>query len=70
MSELRKRFIETLGLKDENVIFPENSQFYVAIGAALMSDKHPVREHPLTFRENKAAGHGGRIRNKAPAGAF
>ena len=42
MSELRKRFIETLGLKDENVIFPENSQFYVAIGAALMSDKHPV----------------------------
>lgn len=42
MSELRKRFIETLDLKDENVIFPENSQFYVAIGAALMSDRHPV----------------------------
>lgn len=41
MSELRKRFIETLGLKDENVIFPENSQFYVAIGAALMAGKHP-----------------------------
>mgnify|MGYP006280443353 CR=1 FL=1 len=37
MSELRKRFIETLKLKDENVIFPEDSQYYVAMGAALAS---------------------------------
>ncbi|MBR5228623.1 MAG: 2-hydroxyacyl-CoA dehydratase [Firmicutes bacterium] len=42
MSELRKRFIETLGLKDENVIFPSDSQYYVAIGAALMSGKYPT----------------------------
>ncbi len=41
LSELRKRFIITLGLSDENVIFPEDSQYYVAIGAALMADKHP-----------------------------
>jgi len=37
MSELRKRFIETLKLKDENIIFPEDSQYYVALGAALSS---------------------------------
>jgi predicted CoA-substrate-specific enzyme activase len=37
MSELRNRFIETLKLDDENVIFPEDSQYYVALGAALSS---------------------------------
>ena len=42
MSELRKRFIETLNLENKNVIFPEDSQFFVAIGAALSSrDKVP-----------------------------
>ncbi|HHT90872.1 MAG TPA: 2-hydroxyacyl-CoA dehydratase [Firmicutes bacterium] len=35
LSELRKRFIETLELKDSQVIFPENPQLYMAIGAAL-----------------------------------
>ena len=35
LSELRKRFIETLDLKDSQVIFPENPQLYMAIGAAL-----------------------------------
>lgn len=37
LSELRKRFEITLGLKPEEVIFPENSQLFVAIGAALSS---------------------------------
>lgn len=37
LSELRKRFIETLNMKEEEVIFPENSQLYVAIGAALLA---------------------------------
>ena len=42
MSELRQRFIETLNLENKNVIFPEDSQFFVAIGAALSSiDKVP-----------------------------
>ncbi len=42
MSELRQRFIETLKLKNTNVIFPEDSQFFVAIGAAMSSrDKVP-----------------------------
>ena len=35
MSELRKRFIEVLKLKDEDVIFPQDSELYVALGAAL-----------------------------------
>ncbi|GAA0784632.1 acyl-CoA dehydratase activase-related protein [Hathewaya limosa] len=35
LSELRKRFTETLNLSDENIIFPNNSQLYVALGAAL-----------------------------------
>lgn len=37
LSELRTRFIETLQLKPEHVITPQNSQLYVAIGAALSS---------------------------------
>ncbi|HPL54310.1 MAG TPA: acyl-CoA dehydratase activase-related protein [Bacillota bacterium] len=37
LSELRERFIETLKLEENQVIFPENSQLYVAIGAALAS---------------------------------
>lgn len=43
MSELRQRFIETLKLKEHNVIFPEDSQYFVAIGAALSSkDEEPM----------------------------
>lgn len=37
LSELRKRFIETLNLSEKQVIFPDNSQIFVAIGAALSS---------------------------------
>ncbi len=38
LSELRARFIETLGLTENQIIAPENSQMYVAMGAALLSD--------------------------------
>ncbi len=38
LSELRKRFIETLKLEPHQVVFPENSQLFVAIGAALASE--------------------------------
>lgn len=37
LSELRRRFIETLCLSPNNVIFPENPQLFVAMGAALVS---------------------------------
>ena len=35
LSELRQRFIETLELQDDDIIFPDNSQLFVAMGAAL-----------------------------------
>ena len=40
LSELRVRFIETLGLKEDEIIFPENSEYFVAIGAAINSAKY------------------------------
>ncbi|KUO52058.1 MAG: 2-hydroxyglutaryl-CoA dehydratase [Desulfitibacter sp. BRH_c19] len=39
LSELRQRFIETLHLRPENIIAPEDAQYFVAIGAALASKK-------------------------------
>lgn len=39
MSELRQRFIETLNIASEDVIFPEQPQLFVAMGAALYSKK-------------------------------
>ncbi len=40
LSELRVRFIETLGLKEDEIIFPDNSEYFVAIGAAINSEKY------------------------------
>ncbi len=42
LSELRKRFVETLNLSDEEVIFPENAKFFVAIGAAYLAEKSEI----------------------------
>ncbi|MGY3777199.1 2-hydroxyacyl-CoA dehydratase [Isobaculum melis] len=42
MSELRKRFIDTLHLTEETIIFPENPQLFVAQGAAFYSEKTEV----------------------------
>ncbi|RII35602.1 2-hydroxyglutaryl-CoA dehydratase [Clostridium chromiireducens] len=42
LSELRQRFIETLNLKDGQIIAPENSQLFVAMGAALLSEKEKI----------------------------
>lgn len=39
LSELRQRFIDTLELKSDEIVFPENSQLFVAHGAALLSKK-------------------------------
>ena len=39
LSELRHRFIKTLDLKAEQVIFPEDSQLYIAMGAAISADE-------------------------------
>lgn len=54
MSELRKRFTETLNLKPEEVIFPENSKYFVALGAAFMAEKcAPVKLKELLDRIEK-----------------
>jgi len=37
LSELRKRFIETLELKDDEIIMPEDAHLLVALGSALSS---------------------------------
>ncbi|MHB8130501.1 MAG: BadF/BadG/BcrA/BcrD ATPase family protein, partial [Mobilitalea sp.] len=42
LSELRKRFYESLKLKEENAISPDHSQLFAAIGAALSSTKEKV----------------------------
>ncbi|MBS6043680.1 MAG: 2-hydroxyglutaryl-CoA dehydratase, partial [Clostridium baratii] len=47
LSELRNRFIETLGLKEEEIIFPDNSQLFVAMGAALLSEE----ENVISFKD-------------------
>jgi predicted CoA-substrate-specific enzyme activase len=39
LPELRQRFIETLELTPEQVIFPEDPEYFVALGAALLSEK-------------------------------
>ncbi|MBP1544898.1 MAG: 2-hydroxyacyl-CoA dehydratase, partial [Oscillospiraceae bacterium] len=38
LSELRQRFIETLDLKPENIIFPDNANLFVAMGCALSDE--------------------------------
>ena len=47
LSELRERYIETLKLKDEEVIYPENAQLFVAIGAAIAS----IEGKEISFQE-------------------
>ncbi|MDD5945389.1 MAG: acyl-CoA dehydratase activase-related protein [Clostridia bacterium] len=39
LSELRKRFIETLKLTDETALMPENSHLFAAFGSAISSDR-------------------------------
>ena len=46
LSELRARFIETLDLKEHQIIIPENSQLFMALGAALTSES----QDPFLFR--------------------
>lgn len=47
LPQLRERFAETLKLSPEHVIFPENAQYYVALGAAL----HGLRAQQTSLKE-------------------
>ncbi len=49
MEGLRNRFIETLELTDDEIIHPENSQLYVAMGAAIAAEN----EMQISFEELK-----------------
>ncbi|MDR2163923.1 MAG: 2-hydroxyacyl-CoA dehydratase [Clostridiales Family XIII bacterium] len=51
LPELRRRFIETLGLKPEEVIVPDDPQYFVALGAAMMAEgREPVKLDELLRR--------------------
>ncbi|MDR1731130.1 MAG: acyl-CoA dehydratase activase [Synergistaceae bacterium] len=62
LSELRARFIETLNLREDQCIFPENSHLFVAIGAAILGKKNgPVdlvrlQENALRFFSTPSQG--------------
>ncbi|MEA4854433.1 MAG: acyl-CoA dehydratase activase-related protein [Christensenella sp.] len=43
LTELRKRFIETLKLEGDAIIHPENSHLFVALGSALMAEGKSFR---------------------------
>jgi predicted CoA-substrate-specific enzyme activase len=43
LSELRERFIQTLKLKDDEIIVPDNSEIFNAIGAALSAPENSLR---------------------------
>ncbi len=49
LSELRQRFIETLKLEPENIIAPDNAQFFVAIGAALASKNEIITNFQVIY---------------------
>lgn len=55
LSELRNRFIETLQLTPESVIFPDDSKYFVAIGAALISEKYEEKSIESVFNILKNA---------------
>lgn len=50
LSSLRDRFKETLNLEESDIIYPENSQLYVAMGAAISS----VKEKSISFKDFKS----------------
>ena len=49
LSELRQRFIETLNLTEAQIIFPKDSQLFVALGAAMASKDESI----ISFEELK-----------------
>jgi predicted CoA-substrate-specific enzyme activase len=73
LSELRARFIETLGLSREQIVFPENSHLFVAIGAAILGKKNKTmglgnfRERASDFLSAEAKGtHGAALHGEIP----
>ena len=53
LDQLRQRFIETIGLKDDEIIFPENSQLFVAMGACLNAKEKDGEAKKLSYLIDK-----------------
>ena len=53
LSELRRRFVETLGLSQDQILHPDSSPYFVAIGAALSSKEPPFSFELLRERAPK-----------------
>lgn len=54
LSELKLRFVETLDLKEDEIIDPQNGEYFVAIGAAHASETK--KELEVDFIRNKLKG--------------
>ena len=52
LSELRKRFIITLNLQPEDIIFPEDANLFVATGAALSDNRGEISLEQLKAKIN------------------
>ena len=59
LPQLRERFIQILNLQQENIIIPENSHLFAAIGAALTADAQKTSFDTLihNIRHNKKITH-------------
>lgn len=44
ITELKERFVETLDLSEENIVVTDDSHYFVALGAALLSEEHNAVE--------------------------
>ncbi|MDR1068805.1 MAG: 2-hydroxyacyl-CoA dehydratase [Clostridiales Family XIII bacterium] len=68
LSELRGRFIETLGLAPEDVVFPASPEYFVAVGAAMMAGSAaPITTDELLARiENADESQLGETKHIAP----
>ncbi len=54
-SELRARFVDTLDLKEEQIIFPENSLLYVALGSAIATENIECLKLETLLERSKSA---------------
>lgn len=65
LDQLRQRFIETLHLTDDEIIFPDNSQLFVAMGAALNARdvENPVALNELIQRLEDLKSQGNEAKN-------
>ncbi|MDE6728271.1 MAG: acyl-CoA dehydratase activase, partial [Oscillospiraceae bacterium] len=52
LSELRARFIETLNLTPEHIIYPENANLFVAMGCALSEEAEEIALDELVKKAN------------------